>query len=201
MVPGVHEPSAQIKRALEGDRSAQNRLVTELGGLVRAVARHQLAQSQACNEQTVDDVSQNTWLGLFAPPKPRLGLWRPGGMSLASFVGQAARWQARMYLRGQRADRRDRRREVPVREDLADPREFERQVVARQTAGLLAEHISKTLPARGCLIFRLLYEDGLEISEVADRLEVNKQVVYNWKHRIRECARTFAESHDRTPPP
>ncbi len=195
-LPCLPESSSQIKRALSGDRQAQSSLIAQLGYIVRAAVRHQLAQSQAPNEQSIEDVSQNTWLGLFAPPRPTLAQWQPDGMSLRSFVGRAARWQARMYLRGQRAGKRDLRKEVQISHDLADPRQLEQQVVARQLVVSLAEHLEQALPERGRLIFRLLYEDGLDIPEVAERLRVNKQVVYNWKYRIRECAREFTEDQN-----
>ena len=57
-------------------------------------------------------------------------------------------------------------------------------------AGLDA-HLNATLPERGRLVLRAIYEDGLEPQAVADLLGVNLQVIYNWQHKIRLTCRAF----------
>ena len=194
LTPEVAELHDRIHRAVRGDRRAQEDLVARFGVVVRASIRQQLARARLLTESTIEDLSQDTWMALLGPPRPTLSQWQPGGMSLAGYIGQAARWQARMYARSQRAKKRDRGREVDLPPDLAGDSHPETEVAARQESRALAEHLHATLPPRGRLIFQLLYEDGLEITEIAERLNVQRQVVYNWKHRIRTEARAFLES-------
>ncbi|MGV3621265.1 MAG: helix-turn-helix domain-containing protein [Archangium sp.] len=40
-------------------------------------------------------------------------------------------------------------------------------------------------------MLKCLYSDGLDADETARVLGVNRQVVYNWQHRIRSLAREF----------
>ena len=71
----------------------------------------------------------------------------------------------------------------------------EDDTVNRDLADELAKHIRETLPARGYLVFGLLYRDELAPDQAAAALGVNRQVIYNWKSRIREQVDMFLARH------
>ena len=72
----------------------------------------------------------------------------------------------------------------------------ELDVETRQLIAGMSEHLERSLPERGLAVLQELYTNGRPASDVAARLGVSRQVVYNWQHRIRKEARLYLDTHD-----
>ena len=71
----------------------------------------------------------------------------------------------------------------------------EAQAIAQDLALRLGAHLKASLPARGQLVYRYVWEDGRSPTEIATLMNVERQVVYNWQHRVRDLVRAFLEAN------
>ena len=101
------EESAElVRRALAGDQTALNRLVSVLTPVIQAqVARTLLAPCSLLAggldlRQVVEDQTREVFLALFTRDGRILRSWEPeGGLSLESFAGLVAKRQVLSFLR------------------------------------------------------------------------------------------------------
>lgn len=190
-----------VERALAGEGEAVRALVHRLMPVIRARVRRLLRETRGgrLGPTDGDDLVQEAWLALLKDDGRQLRAFDPArGASLETYVGLVAERTVRNARQKIVALKRggDRVRvededapgrlasEAPGPEDVA---------ASRQLAGALAARLREQLPERGWLVFRCLYTDGRPVDETAALLGVDRQVVYNWQHKIRRLARAFAE--------
>lgn len=184
---------ALVARAFDRGGRHLRALVTRLMPVVKArVYRRMGSWSAAAREDAVQEV----WVGLLADRGKAVRGFEPGpGRTLEGFVGMLAERAIIDWIRRQQAAKRgggavhtDERALLTRADASAGP---ENHVLTADLAEALGRHIRETLPEIGRLVFRLVYTDRLGPAEAATTLGVNRQVVYNWQHRIRREVRLF----------
>lgn len=193
---------ALITEAQRGSARAAKILTERLSPVIHARVRRVLARSFG-RSPVVDatDLANEVWLSLVADGWRRLLAHDPErGASLEGYVGILAEHEALNRLEHLRAAKRGgKERHVDAEEADRVPARGgtpEEVLVASELAERLEHHLAGALPERGRLILRYLYTDGRSADEVAEILGVEKQVVYNWQHKIRQLARTFLARPD-----
>lgn len=182
---------ALVDAVSRGDVVATRAVVERLLPVVRArVRRLQAGRADLRRHETSDLVNQ-VFVCLLENKARQLQQWEPSrGASLEGYVGMVT--EREVGNSQQRAQTRA-RHETPANdvEALSGQPSPEAQTVARDVAARLGDFLEQQLPPKGLVVFRCLYTDGLDADETARMLGVNRQVVYNWQHRIRELARGF----------
>lgn len=185
---------ALVARATRGDTDAVRALVQRLYPVVRARVR--LAQGRRADLARMEtaDLVQEVFVRLLDGNARQLGQWEPTrGASLEGYVGMVT--EREVGNAGQRSNVRS-RYEVKVATPVDVPAlqpSPEAHVVARDAVQRLSAHLEAQLPPKGRVVLRCLYADGLDVDETARMLGVNRQVIYNWQHRIRLLAREFQQ--------
>ena len=82
---------------------------------------------------------------------------------------------------------------APPRASAADP---ERNTAVSEELRQLLSHIQSRLDPRGQQILELLFLQGLEVAEVAERMSMTPDAVRSRRSRIRTIAREFAKPED-----
>lgn len=193
------ETLALIAGAQRGDPAALRRLITRLMPVLQARVRRRLRSRPDRRLGSFDeqDLVQEIWLSLVKDGAAQLARWDPErGATLEGYVGMVAErvlgnvaQQVGALKRRADADRSDASPELLVASG-PDP---EQTADLKQTCAALGAHLEQELPAKGQTILRYLYTDGLAPDEVAEVMGVNRQVVYNWQHKIRKLAQGFLE--------
>jgi DNA-directed RNA polymerase specialized sigma24 family protein len=169
------------------DPGRARRAVELVTTVVRARARRFLFRSPIAGYD-VEDLVQEIWLVLLDRDARKLRSWDPGRrVPLERFVAVIAdRALASLWSHS-----RARRRSAPLIHLEAAPVHAAVDTwtpeAAAVTAALLAgwrARIGQQLSARGRAIFELMVLE-LDPDQVAAVLEVNRQVVYNWRYQIR----------------
>lgn len=189
---GAAADAAFVADALDRGGRALRRLVERLMPVVRARVRRRLG---GWRPSAREDAAQEVWVALLADGGKALRGFDPGhGRTLEGFVGMIAERHVIDWIRRQQAAKRGGDahivddRALERRAAAADP---EADVVAADLAAALGRHLEAALPEIGMLVFRLVYTDRLAPAAAAETLGVNRQVVYNWQHRIRGEVRGF----------
>lgn len=191
--PGDPAAPGLIEAALAGPGAARDTLVQRLTPVIRARVRRRLARLGPLGSHDGDDLVQDIWCVLVKEGGRQLRAYDPGrGASLENYVGRIAEREVGNRLDKVRALKRGGGVAKTDLEDIQVAGEDGSRVVSRATLASLLTHLDASLPARGKLVLRLLYADGLKPAEAANVMGVNTQVVYNWQHRIRGMARDFA---------
>lgn len=197
-----------VRRALGGDRTAQNELVALLTPVIQArvartlLARHaSLAGGRSVRDQ-VADLTQDVWVALFERDGRVLRSWRPeGGLSLANFVGLVAKCQVLSFLRSGR--RNPRKEETSLTDDEIEPEAPdsgpEEIVASREHLTLLLDRLSESLSPQGWQLFDLIYIQELSQAEVEAASGLSADAVYAWRSRIRRLARKLWDEMSETP--
>ncbi len=183
-----------VRRAFAGgDDEALELLLGRLVPVLRARAGRALRKGPI-GAYDVGDLVQEVWLVLIADQGRRLLTYEPEhGLTLEGFVGVIAEREITSLRRKELTKKRGGSLRV-VREDVdvvdasGSP---EDEAVTADLAARLAQHLDEQLPVRGRLVWRLAFADGKSTAEVAERMGVTQQVVYNWQHKIRTLARAF----------
>jgi RNA polymerase sigma factor (sigma-70 family) len=182
------EAAEWVNRALEGERTAERRLAAWLSPIIRARIARKLRAAGRYDAALVEDLSQELWSQLFDRGRSILAKWNSEGMSLENYVGRAAEWQVNQRLRSDRAVKR--RAEIEeLSAELPAGIDVEASVANAELARRLLTSLHAELPHFGRLVLELLYCDQLTPADAAAALRVNKQVIFNWQHRIRARAR------------
>lgn len=185
-----------IERACRREPEATRTLIRRLLPVIHARVRRAQVHSRELAQRDERDLVQDVWLALFAQDGRQLRQWDPDrGATLEGYVGMVVERELSNGARSARAQKRQGRL-VPL--ELAQHASErgptpETRALTRDTALRLADHLEENLPAKGQVVFRYLCTDELEADEVAAAMGVNRQVVYNWRHKIRQLARDFLE--------
>jgi RNA polymerase sigma factor (sigma-70 family) len=192
------DPSAMgelvlVRRAIGGDTPALAMLARRLMPVIRSRVRRALSRAGArmCRRE-IDDLVHDVWVELLAEGGRRLRSYDPRrGVSLAGWVAILADREIRSALRRASAEKRGgAATTVPWREELVcDAADPESTVIAEALATRLRAALEGTLAMSGRRVLELSFGADLPSSEVARRMGVSVQVVYNWQHRIRTTAR------------
>ncbi|MEM7356940.1 MAG: sigma-70 family RNA polymerase sigma factor [Acidobacteriota bacterium] len=158
-----------VERSHAGDTDAQNRLVDEIGGLVRSTARRSLG-----DPDDVEDLTQNIFLAVFRG----LSTFR-GEAHFRTWLTTVARNEARKFLR------RRIRREDPVRDADREPdrlagRPFRDRLEARR----LDQALGKIPPGDREALERVVFE-GLSYAEAGAALDCSPGAVRGRVYRAR----------------
>ncbi|PZR15420.1 MAG: hypothetical protein DI536_08185 [Archangium gephyra] len=188
----AHEMLALIAAVSRKDRGATRTLVERLFPVVRARVRLVQARRSDLRALDTNDLIQQVFVVLLEADARQLAQWDPArGASLEGFVGMVT--EREVGNAGQRAGARQRfevMTDAPADAAL-DASSPEAQTSARDAVSRLGAFLDAQLPPRGRVVLKCLYSDGLDADETARALGVNRQVVYNWQHRIRSLAREF----------
>ncbi|MCK6551587.1 sigma-70 family RNA polymerase sigma factor [Myxococcota bacterium] len=194
----VHEPTRLVEAARRGDVAAARALAERLSPVIHARVRRVLLRAGRASAGRIDatDLASGVWLALIDKDWKKLRAWDPSlGASFEGYVGLLAEREALNHMESERAQKRG-GRERHVDGDAADlvaapSGTPEDQTIAQDLAVALERHLLQSLSERGRAVLRFLYADAMAPDDVARTLGVDKQVVYNWQHKIRETARTF----------
>jgi RNA polymerase sigma factor (sigma-70 family) len=186
--------TALVRRAADGDPEAKRALVSRLLPVVRARVRRLQAKRGDLRGLDLHDVVQHVWVVLLTDNAHQLRQWDPArGATLEGYVGMVT--EREVGNNGQRW--RARARHESVADEVMPEGEqpsTEAASVAKDLMQQLQAFLQRELSPKGMLVFRCLYTDGLEPDEAAEVLGVNRQVIYNWQHKIRGLARAFEPS-------
>lgn len=195
---GDAEAARLVERAFAGRRDALRALTLRLLPVVQARVGVFFARRRGRPVGAADaaDLVQDVWLALVAEQGRLLRAYDPSrGMSLEGYVGLLCRRELWKATQRQASEKRgggsadaDLDAVRPPADDAPTP---EQQAVQRDLVDALWRHLDGELPARGRLVLRYLYADGLPAGEAAELMRVNTQVVYNWQHKIRTLARAW----------
>lgn len=195
--PPPTDDRALIEAALDGDATARRALVERVAPIVRARVRRHVRGPRGPGGLDVDDLTHEVWCRLLSDDAARLRAYDPErGKTLDGFVSMVAGQLVATVAEHHRAQKRAAPGgEGPLEEaeavaaPVATP---EKQAEDRRALSALWTHLDAHLPERGRLVLRLLYLDHASPDEAAATLGVNRQVVYNWQHKIRGLAGEFA---------
>ena len=191
--------AALIQQAANGSESAVRILVERLTPIVRARVRRRLVGSGVAGfgSYTADDLVQEIWLTLVKDGCKQLRAFDPSrGASLEGFVGMVAERQIGNVRRSELQTSKRRTNTVAndpdtVPEPTAPDVSPEDQALGADFVDRISRHLQAKLSERGQVIFRYLYEDRLEPARIAQIMGVERQVVYNWQHKIRNLVSEF----------
>ncbi|MEM9188149.1 MAG: sigma-70 family RNA polymerase sigma factor [Myxococcota bacterium] len=184
-----------VEDALRGDEPALAALVQTLRPVIQA-RTHRIMARRESSDADCKDMVQEVWVALLQNDGEVLRKFDPRrGASLRRYVGMITTREVGNRLRGRASQRRGGREfHVGVGRvaELTDRAEQpENEVVARELLEKLVEHLGNVLPRRGQLVFRYAFAERLSPQDVAGLLEIDVQVVYNWRHKIRRHASAF----------
>jgi RNA polymerase sigma factor (sigma-70 family) len=198
-----------VQQALAGAEPAVRRLVAALTPVIQArVARCLLLRRSGPSagrdvRQEVEDLTQDTFLVLFADGGKVLRSWQPErGLTLLNFVGLVAERRVASILR---SSRRSPWQEDPtLAEDLdrierqeSGPEEI---AASREQLGLLMRRLTEELSPLGRHLFDLLFVRELALPEVVAQTGLSADAVYAWRSRLRKLARRLLAEESENPP-
>lgn len=169
--PPAGEVTALLDRLREGDRSALDRVVSELYGELRQLARQRLRSEWGTRAMKTTELVHEAYLRL-------LGQRRLAVEDRAGFFAAAANTMRRVLVDAARARRRDKRgggrADVPLEEAewFADEREAEEMLLLDRALDRLAE-----IHPRAAQVVVHRYFAGLDLEESAALLGVSTKTV------------------------
>lgn len=188
---------ALITSVSRRDRAAVRALTERLLPVVRARVRRLQARRADLRRLDPNDLIQQVFVCLLDDDARQLAQWNPErGATLEGYVGMIA--EREVGNSGQKVATRE-RHEFIGDHDADAPIEQpspEAQAIARDSASRLGAWLDGQLPPKGQVVLKCLYADGLNADETARTLGINRQVVYNWQHRIRALARQFLPAQE-----
>ena len=165
--------------------------------VVRARTRRLLDRKGRSRDE-LDDLAQDVWLWLIDRDGKALRGYDPErGMTLEGFVGLLTERQVLDRLRVMGAQKRGAGvthadvNDTPIAA-IEDP---EARTIAQDLAIRLGEHLQAQLPPKGRLVYRYAWQDGHSPNEIARLMGVDRQVVYNWQHKVRALVRSFLQAN------
>lgn len=189
---GSELTKVMIERAADGHAPSRKALIDRLLPVVHARVRRQLARGQYGLSGVNDrDLAQEVWLTLWKDDARQLRGWDAArGASLEGYVGMVAdREVGNQRQRGNAAKRSVHLVSLQETDEATNALDPESVAIEKDLRQHVIDHLSENLPAKGLAVFRFLYSDGMSPDEVAAVLNVKRQVVYNWQHKIRMLAR------------
>ncbi len=181
-----------IRLALEGLPAARRRLAERVDPWIRDRVRKCL-NGHGVGANSQDDVAQRVWVRLLDKHGHRLRSFDPDRGSMEQFVKMIAENEIVELIR--RPSREETVAHFPdlhtVQDTAPGP---EQRVEAKEQALRLRAYLLSVLPVKGQLVLRLLYDDRRSEDEAAEIMCVSKQVVANWKHKIKVHALDFQKN-------
>jgi RNA polymerase sigma factor (sigma-70 family) len=191
-----------IRRALDGDPTAQTSLVAMLTPVIQArvartlLARRSLLGGGSSVRQEVEDLSQEVFLALFARDGHILRSWQAErGLSLENFVGLVAERQVLSFLRSGRRnpwkeDSSFAEDELDITAPGPDPEEI---TASREHRARLLDRLREELSLLGWQLFDLLFIQELSQAEVQAASGLSANAVYAWRSRLRRVVRRLLD--------
>jgi len=192
-----------VQRALESDRKALTKLVSELIPVIRVevgVALLRRARARGRDpRQDIDDFSQSILVHLLNQDGKLLRQWDPErGRSLASFVRLIARQRVSRTIQGHKGNPwSDEPTELADFEKLSpEPTRDDQIIESRDQLRVLMEQLRARLSERGLLLFQMIYVEQHSIAEVAKAVGMSRGALDAWNSRTRKLARKLAREND-----
>ncbi len=183
-----------IRAALSGCARARRRLEARITPIIEVHVRRFFSRrgDATLGGRTAQDLVQHVWLRLLEHDARMLRGFDPArGGRLEGYIYMLCRrelWREHRKVTAPRRGGGQREMQLEGCVGQAGPPPEER-LVRRDTLRRVVRHLEASLPERGRAVLRELYGRGVAPAEAAARLGVQRQVVYNWQHRIRGEAR------------
>ena len=171
-----------------GDPAASEALVRQYSNLVYGSIQHALRLKQVvCSREDMEDLHNTVFLQLFDDGCRRLRRYRgKNGCSLASWIRLIAVRTVLNHLRSRSPHSLGTKRQLVGLDDIAelrDPGGTAWKALEESEQHRLVDEAVQTLPVRERLFFRLHFEKGLGLTQVAETLQITVQNAYTIKHR------------------
>jgi RNA polymerase sigma-70 factor (ECF subfamily) len=191
----MDETFALVQAAGRSESVAIRQLTERLLPVVRARVRRLQARRSDLRATETMDLVQQVFVCLLGDGAAQLRKWDPArGATLEGYVGMVTEREVGNLAQKSATRSRMEAPEPDVVDEAASTNAFETQLLQRDAALKLGRYLHEQLPPKGQVIFKCLYGDGLNTDETARVLGVERQVVYNWQHKIRLLAREFLPS-------
>jgi RNA polymerase sigma factor (sigma-70 family) len=188
-----HPDAVLLRMALDGTERARRLMFERIDPLIRARLQICFSNGRPIDIHELDDVAQQVWVHLFDRDNHRLHNFDPQRGSLEQYISVIASHAISDLLRL----RKTHLNPVELDDSETEGRSPNPEHVAemREQAQKLRVFLRERLPIRGQLVLALLYDDGRSDDEAAEIMSVSRQVVANWKHKIKALARDFQKNH------
>lgn len=168
-----------LNRLLAGDKAAWDAFVPWAAGIMKAVIRRALVR--AGRERDVSDVLQEAFVRLLRDDCNLLRRFDPDRAQLSTWLGVIAASVAVDWLR----------KGLPVAVELSDAPD---EALAVHDVHESERHLRlppDLLSERQALILTLIYEDDMDVAEVAAMLRIEAQTVRSQRHKALARLRDF----------
>lgn len=170
-----------IKKLLRGDKFAWDGFVERFSAVIySAVLKVFHAHVKNVDQWDVNDVVQEVFIRLIKDDYRLIKSYNPDKASLVTWLTIISRSTAIDFLRRRRLEtvslEEDEALNIPVAENFSDSS---------------IDIPPDLLSARQKLVLKLLFEKGLEPSEIAEFLDINVQTVRSAKHKALTKLRSF----------
>ncbi len=193
-----------LNAAVSGDARALRQVVDLLlptiqTRVARVLYRYRSRSGQRDVAQEVEDLTQESFVTLFADDARVLRSWNPErGSSLAGWVGLVVERNVGALLR---TKKRSPWTEIPTEQDRLEsvtpsPVAWEQRVHDRFRLLHIAEELQQAVSPLGFHIFRRLFVDECTDEELRNELDMSSEALYVWRHRLRQRAREIAAELD-----
>lgn len=184
-----------MEEALSGGTAPRRRLAERLLDAIQrevAISVHRPALQQGRDpRQEVQDLVQEVLVALFEHDARELRRWDPArGRNLESFVRLVARRRVARVL-GQRRGNPWTASSVELQEG-PDEEGLEERLEQRAQLGEVLQLLHANMSPRDVELFELLFVQGLEPGEAAEKMEMSRGAVNAWSYRMRKQARAAA---------
>lgn len=184
---------------MAGEAGALDDLVTRIDPVIRVrvtrVLLYRRPHAGRDVSQEVDDLSQEILLRLFRNEARVLRAWDPDrGLSLLNFVGLIAERETSACLQSGRRSPWSDESLAPERLDAEVSRapSAEQEVEASELLADLLDQLRQRLSPTGLELFRRLFVEEQEVSQVCSDLSMKPNAVHAWRSRLRRTVRELA---------
>jgi len=175
---GMIEENIELVQLVSGDKVAWDRFVQVTSPVIFTLVERTLSPA-GLDRADVYDVVQDIFLHLCKDEFRILKMYDPTRATLSTWCGTIARHKAIDALRQRRIPSVPMEEAPEISVDFADP---------------LSDHLEippDLLTARQSLIMRLLYEEDMDVNEVATMLSIESQTVRSARHKAVTKLRQF----------
>lgn len=176
-----------LKGCVQGDSEAWSQFCDQTIRLVVASIRRVCPSGKTPSGEDMDDLVQAVYVKLLRNDRRLLRSYDPSRASISTWITLIARSVTIDALRKKSLETR------PLDEASATP-----ENTPGHTTPDMPPIPTSILTARQRLVLSMLFEDGLEIADVAKVLDVNPQTIRSTKHKAMERLRAhFGDSNSR----
>ncbi len=171
-MPRQTNTAPDLHKVLAGDKRAWDAFVEEFAGLILSTVQRVFSMHSATNKrQDVPDVVQNVFLKLVKNDYALLKTYDPKRARLSTWLVVITRSAAIDHLRS------------PMGREIPSPLAGEETLVHHDPEPDDAFLLLDELSGRQETVMRLLYQEDLDVSEVAGILRINPQTVRSIRHQ------------------